>query len=641
VIQNSSSRTSGPVYRRPRAATALNILDALVGATAIGTLLCLYGGFSPGSLPLSRDFLETLQRIIVGFFVFDRLLRVFWLARDRRRYLKDNWLDYVLIVLFLAALTVAWRYQSKLVSAGALFVIITQVYLLAVVVLRTLSANVLLAGSGLPPSWLLIASFGALCLLGSGLLMLPAAVHPEYQARWFYPDALFTSVSATCVTGLVVVPNTGEHFTLFGQAVILALIQLGGLGIMIFGAVLAMLVGKALSLRGTETVGEMLASDRIGEIGRTVRFVVFSTLIVEAVGAVLLYGLFRRPDVWDAAGRPLTASMAGWYSVFHSVAAFCNAGFSLYTDNLMQGVGGAWARCLRDHWQVLGVIAPLIVLGGLGFPVLSDALAYLRVLAKRIIRRARRRFGDEQLPQPRLSLHSKIVLITTVLLIVLGAVGLLALEEAGRRDSSPNIHGDAPPPRQTDWQNLGTGQKVSAAVFQSITARTAGFNTLPMNELTNAGKAWLCGLMTIGGSPASTAGGIKTSTFALLVLAVWSVLRRRDQIEAFHRGIPDVLLRRAVTLVMLYLLLVIVIAILLAEDMPNEKFVDLLFESSSACGTVGLSTGVTLRLEVFGKFALIAGMFIGRVGPLTLVLALTAGMRRIDYSYPQETVAIG
>lgn len=636
--QNVRYRSRPSSYRLPGVVLVLNILLAMAGALAVGTLVLLYGGFREESLPVSFNTIATIEGGIVIFFLLDRLLRLL-LSWDRRNYFKNNWLDYALMVLFLAAMVVAYRYHQKLMSAGALFLIITQVYMLAVLVLRGVGANLALAGCGMPPTWLLIASFAALCLVGSGLLMLPAAVPEEFQARWHYPEALFTATSAACVTGLVVV-DTGTHFTRFGQAVIFTLIQAGGLGIMIFGTVLAILAGRTLSLRGSETVTEMLSTDRVGEVGRIVRFVILFTLVAEAIGAFLLLDMFLSPGVRDAWGRPLSVSNAVWHAVFHSVSAFCNAGFALYPDNLMAGVFDGWPKPLRDHWQILGVIAPLIVLGGLGFPVLQDLMQYLRRAGGTFLRRMGGAAQYEVGRPPRLSLHSKIVLTATALLIVLGAIGLAVL--AATADNSPIsiIYGPAQH-TQKDWEQLDTGGKISAVVFQSITARTAGFNTVDMNRLSNANKLWMCVLMTIGGSPASTAGGMKTISISLMVLIAWSILRRRERVEAFGRTISDLLLRRAITLIMLYLTLVMLVTLLLSVKLPNENMIDLLFESCSACGTVGLSTGVTTRLGLFEKFVVTAGMYLGRIGPLTLLVALASGAKRAAYSYPQEHVVIG
>ncbi|MCD4825127.1 MAG: hypothetical protein K8S55_11000 [Phycisphaerae bacterium] len=610
------------IYRNPQIVKILDILLAVVSVGAIATLVMKYGGFGLESLPFSRMVLNATQKIIVGWFILDRIAHIF-LARSRWAYVKSNWLDHIFILLFLVAIALTFHFNRRAaVSAGALYLIITQVYLLAALGLRAVSANLKLAGSGLPPSWMLIGTFAGLCVIGSGLLMLPAAIQPGGYENWSYGDALFTATSATCVTGLVVA-DTGTHFTTFGQAVILSLIQLGGLGIMIFGTVLAMMAGKRLSVRGSEAVGEMLGQDEIGGLGRAVRFVVWITFILEVIGAVTLYPMFRA--VPDAMGNSMAPLQAAWHAAFHSISAFCNAGFALYGDNLSQGVAQGWAQPLRNHWQIMGVFAPLIILGGLGFMVLQDGIAGLRVLLSKVVRRWRKYPSDKPIPRIKLSLHSKIVLTTSVTLITLGAVVLGLLEIPSRHDG---------------WREMSAFGKITNALFQSITARTAGFNTVDMDKLSDGAKVWMCGLMTIGGSPASTAGGVKTATVAILLLAMWSFLRRRAHVEAFGRSVPTILLQRAVTLIVLYMGLLIIVTLLLCVSMQGEKFIDLFFESCSACGTVGLSTGVTNRLGLFGKYVIIAGMFIGRLGPMTILLAMTARLKPVDYSYPDENIVI-
>ena len=632
-------------FRSPRLVVAVDGLLILASVAAIATLVMLYGGFRPHQLPLSRQALFACQRGIVVLFIFDRLVRLL-LARHRGAFLRKNWLYYALLaVLFVAVGVLFWQQMDarvSLFSAGALYLILTEGYLLAMLILRGVGANVKLAGSGLPPSWLLIGSFAAICLIGSGLLMLPAAVEPEFRDAWHYGDSLFTATSATCVTGLVVV-GTGSHFTVFGQTVLLVLIQLGGLGIMIFGTMLAMLAGKALSMRGSETVGEMLREDRLGELTRVIRFVVVATFILEALGALLLLSLFLTPGVRDVSGQAFTLASAVWYAVFHSVSAFCNAGFSLYDANFAAGAGD-WGQPLREHWQVLGVVAPLILLGGLGFPVLDDLARLPRAWWRRWRQGRRKSTSLHRKPLPRfqLTLHSKLVLITTACLLLFGAGGLCLLEsqfETAPGDTRANTPAAVEMPN--DWRAMSPGSRVREAAFLSVSSRTAGFNTNDLSHLTDASKLWLCSLMTIGGSPGGTAGGIKTVTIALMILSTWCVLRRRDDLEVFGRHIPAMLLRRAVTVLVLYLTLLLVVTLVLCAAMRGEAFLDLFFEACSACGTVGLSTGVTPRLGSVGQGAVILGMFIGRIGPTTVLLAMMLRAKPSRYSYPHEYVAIG
>ena len=624
----------------PRVTVVLNVVLAAAAAVAVAALVLEYGGFRIEKW--HRTVLHVVQTVVVAVFVLDRLARML-LARRRGRYVRENWVDFAVMGTALAAVLIGVQFREHIASAGALYVIITQAYILVSLVVRAVNVNLSFAESGIRPPLLLIGSFAFLCLAGSGLLMLPAAVHEEYHTSWYYPEALFTAVSATCVTGLIVV-DTGAVFTPFGQAVILTLIQLGGLGIMLFGTVFAILVGRGLSVRGSTAMGEILATEKVGQLRRVAVFVVLATLAFEAVGALVLYPMFSAPQGADGAAP--AAAKAVWDSVFHSISSFCNAGFCLYTDNMMQGVRDGWSQPLRDHWQVYGVIAPLIVLGGLGFPVLQDCGAFLKNALVRLRHRLRGTVeeGMHNAPRLSLSLHTKIVLTTTVVLLAGGAILLLLAEpqaaEPGKRIGRHEIVNEASPDRN-DWRTMDGAGRLRGAIFQSVTARTAGFNTIDMSELSNAGKLLTCGLMVAGGSPASTAGGMKTATLAVLALAVWSVLMRRPETEAFRRTLSMQIVRKALALAALYLLLVFVVTLLLSMAMRSESFLDVLFESCSACGTVGLSTGITTRLGLMGKFVVTAAMFVGRLGPLTMLMALIGGLRLAKYTYPNEQVIIG
>ncbi len=623
------------------AVVVLDVLLALTAVAAVTALLLEYGGFD--LTPARLHTLHVVDALVVAVFIADRLLRLA-LAVNRRRHLRENWIDFALMALAGAVIAGSFRLRVTVVSAGAFYVLVTQVYILVTLVVHAVAMNLRFAGSGIHPSWLLIASFTFLSLAGAGMLMLPAAT-PAGRGILFH-DALFTAVSGCCVTGLIVRP-TGTGFTFFGQAVILTLIQLGGLGIIVFGTMLALLVGKSFSLRTSTAVGQMVSADRIGGMGKLVVFIMVGTLAFEAAGAALAYPMCAAVAAQQRAAGGVGVP-AVWSSVFHSISAFCNAGFSLYDQNLMEGVRAGWDKALRDHWQVFGVIAPLIVLGGLGFPVLYDCAGYARASVLRAVARltAGRKRPALGTPRPNLSLHSRIVLTATVILIVVGAGVLLLMEPAsdsgryGAIGRTPLY--DEETRSRRDWPRMTLQRRVPHAVFQSITARTAGFNTVDMAELSDGSKAWLCALMVIGGSPASTAGGMKTITFALLLITAGSVLLRREEVEAFRRSLPAEVLGKVVTLAVLYLTWVAVVTLLLCAAMRmGYSFIDLLFEACSACGTVGLSAGVTGSLNLFGKIVIIAGMFVGRIGPLTVLLALTSKVRRVDYAYPRENVVIG
>ena len=614
-------------------AVTLRVILALTGLLAIGTLVIEYGGFSLTHHQLAL--LHAAEAVIVAVFVMDRLIR-FLLVRSWRAYLRENWIDLVLVLLLAVSLLMSYRLRTKLLSAGALYVLITQAYLLLMLLLHGVSANLLFAESGISPGWLLLGSFALLCLLGAGLLMLPVATPPGHPIN--FVDALFTSTSATCVTGLVV-RDTGVEFTVFGQAVILSLIQLGGLGIMTFGTMLAVMVGRALSLRTSTVVVEMTSAPTLAA-GRIVVFIMVSTFTLETIGAILLYPMFD--GSLDAAGKAISGGQVAWLSVFHSVAAFCNAGFSLYGDNLMQGVSQRWAVPVRENWQVLGVLGSLIVVGGLGFPVLMD----LAKFATNRLHRLRAFLARRSMPSRlRLPLHTRLVLVVSVLLIVFGAAGILLLERPDTQRYGAigrNPLWVEQTRQKVDWTSLSVPGRIREAVFMSISARTAGFNTMDLSQVSSPTKAWIAMLMVIGGSPASTAGGMKTMTFALMVLAAWSVIVRRNEVEVFHRSIPTEALRRAAAIMLMYLAVLVTVTLVLGVVMPRGyNFLDLFFEAASACGTVGLSANVTPTLNVAGRITVTLAMFIGRLGPLTLLLGLTTGLRHINFSYPREGVFLG
>jgi trk system potassium uptake protein TrkH len=442
-------------------------------------------------------------------------------------------------------------------------------------------------------------------------------------------NCLFTAVSATCVTGLTVY-DTGADFTRFGQTVILALIQLGGLGIMIFGSLIGILVGRQLSLRQSLVLQDALSHQTLGQLRRVVVFVLVTTSACELAGTAALYTMW--PTTVGPAGTRL------FYSVFHAVSAFCNAGFSLQSDSLVP---------YRGAWQVYGAVMPLIVLGGLGFPVLSDL--YQAVRSRLVPAVARWRAGPAVAPMVRprprvhrLSLHSKLVLTATIPMILLPALAFYTFEtmERDRRDHRSDEAAGLLSPAMAD---MTVADRMATALFQSVTTRTAGFNTAAQDpeSLSPASMFLTVLLMFVGGSPASTAGGVKTVSVAILVLAIHSTLRGRRAVEGFHRTIPRDAVRRAAVVVIVMFGLASLVTLLLAAAERGASLAEVLFESVSACGTVGLSTGLTPRLTVVGRIIIMLGMFAGRMGPLTLLVVLAGKGAAARYEYPHEQVVIG
>ena len=594
---------------RPRMQAWLDALALLLVALALASVLLEFGFYRlPG--PLSLPLLHAVQTVTAVLMLLDRAARAL-LAEQRLRYLRRTWPECLTVV---AAVLVGLALPGRPAWLTAV-----RVYLLLATLVYAVRLYMRAVDADIDPPRLLAGSFGFLALLGTGLLLLPRAV-PEGGRPLYISDAMFTATSACCVTGLTVL-DTGSEFSRLGQWVILGLIQVGGLGIMISGTILVMLGGR-LGLRHTALMGEAMAEQTLGHIRRTVRFVVISTLLIELVGAALL-----RP-LWGG------GSYATFAALFHSVAAFCNAGFALQKDNLIS---------LRGSWQVMLVIPLLIIFGGMGFPVMLEVVRSLLPAAWRTGRQLlhTRRVG----PAHRWTLHSRIALVTTGALLVIGPIGILALNPASVRLSvGQAYHDPAGSAAQglTDWQRMSLPQRIGNAWFQSVTARTAGFNTMDLNDFSPGGKLWMIMLMVIGGSPASTAGGIKTVTFAVLITVTWSMLRRRGQVEAFGRTLTPGLVNRALTLTLLYggLLAGATMALSVAQG-PTSRFIDILFEVASACGTVGLSLGETGRLTEPGKFIIIIAMFAGRVGPLTLLMSLTAGHPPARYSYPSENLVVG
>jgi len=602
-------------------------LTALLTVTAVlaAVSLAVEYGFEPDRLPLPIGLLVGVQIAAVVLFVVRAVVGLV-VAPRRLEYVQSRWLELAVIVAGLVALGVETEIS---VRPRTLYILTVQIVLVVELLFHLSLANVLLARRH-HPARLMVGWFVAVIVVGSGLLSLPRAGNPEQigpstSTARHVVNCTFTAVSATCVTGLVVY-DTPREFTLFGQVVILVLMQLGGLGIMIFGTVFGQLIGRQLSLHESVMIQDVLSRETVGQVGRMLRFVVATTFILEAVGAVMLY------TMWDPGVTP------GWrrafFSVFHSVSAFCNAGFSLQSDSLI---------AYRGAWQVYGAMMPLIVLGGLGFPVLRDAYEWL---GARLLGRWRGRplWGITGRAET-ISLHSKLVLTTTAVLIFLGAVLLMFFETPGRLNRRyPADLRDAQRPRPPlmageDWPQRGLD-----AVFQSVTTRTAGFNTAPttLSGLSPTSHFLMMLWMFVGGSPGSTAGGVKTVTVAVVLLAVLATMRRREQVEAFGRTIPDGLVRKAGALLMLMFGLVAVVTLVLVfSDGENARFQELLFESVSACGTVGLSCGITSELTVVGRCVIIVAMFAGRLGPLTLLMALAGRERRSRYEYPQEGVIIG
>lgn len=439
----------------------------------------------------------------------------------------------------------------------------------------------------LNPAQILVLGFALIILIGAILLSTPFVTQTGESTGFL--KALFTSTSAVCVTGLVVV-DTGTHWNMFGQIVILSLIQIGGLGIMTMATSVALIIGRKISLRSRLIMQEALNQFTIQGVVKLTKYILFTTFIIEGIGAFLLAMNFI-PEYGVPKGI--------FFGIFHSISAFCNAGFDI--------IGGG--RSLTQYTENLSVnfiIMSLIILGGLGFTVIIDLL--------------------KNRSYKKLTLHSKIVVMMTCVLILVGFVLFFALEF-----NNP-----------ATLQNLSLKGKFSAAMFQSVTTRTAGFNTIDLSQMYDSSKLLTVVLMFIGGSPGSTAGGMKTTTIALIVLLIISVVKGRQDVIFSKRRISFDNVNRALTVVGIGTSLGFIIVFLLSITEKGTSFITLLFEAISALGTVGLSLGYTSSLSPLGQVIIILTMFAGRVGALTIVFALAAKIdNKALIRYPEAKVSVG
>ena len=436
---------------------------------------------------------------------------------------------------------------------------------------------------GLSPNQILVLGFLGIIIIGTYLLRLPVASSGGKSIELL--DAVFTATSATCVTGLIVL-DTGNDFSIFGQWVILILFQIGGLGIMTFSTMFAFLLGRKISLRQRLIIQESLNQFSVGGLVRLAKYIIVFTIFFEGLGTVFLYLHWHQ--------------LAGihnpfFLSFFHAVSAFCNAGFSLFSDSLEQ---------FNLNIGINLIFSILIVFGGIGFLVLVELFEFPK--------------------RQRLSLHSKMVLVVTIILIVIGTLGIFLLE----RNNSDTL------------QPLMLKGRILGSLFQSTTARTAGFNTIPIGQLGNATLFLIIVLMFIGASPTSTGGGIKTTTFSIAFLWMYYTLKGRRHLYLFCRQISNKILSNAWAILMLSMSWIFITTLLISY-FEEFDFIELLFEIVSAFGTVGLSTGITSQLSPAGKIIIILTMFLGRLGPLSLALSLIVDRHPESIQYPEEHVMVG
>ncbi len=573
----------------------LNLFMMGVVLLLISSFILEYGFYLSND---TRILLHQLDLLIVGVFIGEFLLKLL-LSQRKRTYLNENRIAFFLLVSFLLSI---FLLKNPTGPSGLMYpldkigilawpgnsITIFQTYAIACLLLRIPQLNKAITVLKIKPPWVVILTFVSIVTVGTLLLLLPRATVPGKETTIM--DALFTATSATCVTGLVVL-DTGSHFSLLGQLIILSLIQVGGLGLMTFTSFFVLTLGKEFGVKDRTLLRDILDNRSIGRIGSLIMSILVITFTIEIVGAILLYFQFLPYN-----GGGLSSAYS---AIFHSISAFCNAGFSLYSDSFIR---------YRNDLGINLTMSSLIILGGLGFIVTVNLLRWA--------------YGYFKHTKEPLSLQSKLVLTVSSLLIIGGTALIFLAEKNGVLNGF-------------SWK-----ERLLTAYFQSVTARTAGFNTLNIGSVGIFTAFLFIILMFIGASPGSTGGGIKTSTFATLFLTIRSMTQGKHRVEVFHRTIPPLVVYQALCVAILALGWIAFSTLVLSLT-ENAPFIDIFFEELSAFATVGLSRGLTSQLTTVGRVVIILSALVGRIGPLTLALAMGRRKTRELYQYPEERIMVG
>ena len=544
-------------------------------------------------------------RIVITFitiiFVFQEFAR--WFFRTNIiKYIKSRWFENLLALLLMIELFFPGLIIKLLIltnpdltikQATLLYLGILNFIIMLALLIKILRYDYLLNKIKLQPGAIFALSFAFIIISGSLLLLLPNST-PQGTSLSFI-DSLFTSTSAVCVTGLIVV-DTAKNFTLMGQIIILMLIQVGGLGVMTLTTFFAMYLAGGVSFKVKIMMKDLLSQESLSEVRNLITRILIYTFVIEITGAIILYYSISGFKVfrWDYV----------FSSIFHAISAFCNAGFSVFSLNLMEPK-------LAGNYLYPSTIMMLIVFGGLGFAVLSN-IANLRIRTNKI----------KQLKH-RLTASSKIVIITTLILIFGGAIMIFLTEPFHFNNS------------------FSTFDRFFHSLFLSITSRTAGYNTIPTEQLTYASMIVVILLMWIGASPGSTGGGIKTTTISLILLSLFNLMRGKDKVEVFKREIEPGTIKKAFMIMLSSLIFLGAGSFLLIWIEPDKQPLDLIFEATSALGTVGLSRNLSWFLGTGGKVIIIILMYVGRIGVLTFFLLFVKSAIQPRYTLPKTEIMIG
>ncbi|MHC2991876.1 ATPase [Pontibacter sp. HJ8] len=568
---------------------------------------------SVGLLVYAHGVVEDQEKLRLLYYIIDWILAVFVIIYfirilynfERKNFLKRTWFEGTLMAIILVNQVGTYVFGIPVIynvfeSIGIplsvdIYRVIISLYMLVLLIIELLETRIHQKAIMLQPGVSFLLSFILLILVGAGLFMLPKMTNVPGSMRFI--DALFMSASASCVTGLAVV-DPGTYFTHSGQLVLLMLIQLGGLGILTFATFFATLMRQGVALKQHVAMQQILETETLYSTKGMLRQLVYLTLLIEGIGAVFVF------LTWGPDAKFVSLGSKIFYSVFHSVSAFCNAGFSLYPENL-------YTKPLRFSYVLHLVIAGLIIFGGIGFPTILD------VLSPKAMR------GRMAAPWKNWRLLSRITIYTSAALILLGTIGFFLLEY------------------YNTLAHLNFAEALITAFFQSVTTRTAGYNTVDISALTVPTLLMFLFLMFIGASPGSTGGGIKTTTFVVILLAVITTIRNKKYLEIGNRTIPHSVAYKAFSVFAFAALLNMLFIFMLAISDPNYGLIQLAVEQVSAFATVGLSTGITAGLSDFGKSVLILSMYLGRVGTLTLALALSTRPPSTDYKFPETQIVVG
>jgi len=562
----------------------------------LGVLLCIYDfGFiqQQSTIP---DIVYNLL-IVIGFVA----LVTRYLSKTRRPNSKVLLFDGIMFLIFLIAMVVNFEILtlSSVLFTPRLWLFTAIFFSL---VRETYSLELSLRNKIFNPARIFIGSFFIIIIIGSLLLLLPNATTEKIR----YIDALFTSTSAVCVTGLAVV-DTATYYTQFGQTIILLLIQVGGLGIMTFASYFSYFFKGSASYESQMLLSEMTNNEKLGEVFNTLKKIIIVTFMIEILGAVIIFYCLDS-QIFPALNERI------YISVFHSVSGFCNAGFSTLTNNLYENT-------LRFNYPLHLIVASLIIFGGIGFPIIFNLWKYIINKISNLFRRILHKERNIYVPWL-LNINSRIIIATTIFLILFGTVMFLIFEY----NNTLIEH---------NWYG-----KIVTAFFGSVTTRTAGFNTVDTAALALPTTLVFLFLMWVGASPASTGGGIKTSTLAVAFSNFICLAKGIKRVEIFGREVSQISVNRAFAVIILSILVILTSVFVITLYDADKGLLNILFECISAHSTVGLSRGITGFLSSQSKFVLIVTMFVGRVSMFTILIATFKQVRHLKYRYPTEDILI-